>query len=193
MGRGKYTEREALDARPEPTLQSPVARVLGPRGQHLHEVAVARSLVTSDINRRLNTEDQSWFTTLVQLPPKYRSVVWVKRGSYVLVDLAESLTDKIGGEIAMVLMPVQVKYLKQSKQWPTQYEDVVEKIPGQSPHIPSGKDSSDKVQTSASGNESGSSNSSNSSADDLVRGGNPNRRPIAQDDNSSSSSDSEDE
>ncbi|KAJ1822594.1 hypothetical protein LPJ60_001987, partial [Coemansia sp. RSA 2675] len=140
MGRGKYTEQEALDAQPEPTLESPVARVLGPRGQHLHEVVVARSLVTNEISRRLNAEDQSWFTTLAQLPPKFRSVVWVKRGSYVVVNLAEQLSDKIGGEIAMVLMPAQVKYLKQSKQWPTQYEDVLEKIPGQSPQIPAHKD-----------------------------------------------------
>ncbi|KAJ2756054.1 hypothetical protein GGH94_002656 [Coemansia aciculifera] len=181
MGRGKYTEQEALDAQPEPTMESPVARVLGPRGQHLHEVAVARSLVTDEINRRLNGEDQSWFTTLVQLPPKFRSVVWVKRGSYVVVDLAEQLTDKIGGEIAMVLMPAQVKYLKQRKQWPTQYEDMLEKIPGQSPQIPTGKEASGQVQASDCGGGS-SSSESDSDMDELMGGGNPNRRPIAQDD-----------
>ncbi|KAJ2740674.1 hypothetical protein GGI20_005680 [Coemansia sp. BCRC 34301] len=180
MGRGKYTEREALDAQPEPTLQSPVARVLGPRGQHLHEVAVARSLVTKDINQRLNADDQSWFTTLVQLPPKFRSVVWVKRGSFVVVNLADQLSDKIGGEIAMVLMPAQVKHLKQSKQWPTQYEDEFEKIPGQSPHIPSSRDAGDKAQALDSGSESGSG------VDDLMGSGNPNRRPIAQDDDDGS-------
>ncbi|KAJ2499254.1 hypothetical protein GGH95_000510 [Coemansia sp. RSA 1836] len=187
MGRGKYTEREALDAQPEPTLESPVARVLGPRGQHLHEVAVARCLVTEDINQRLNTDGQSWFTTLVQLPPKFRSVVWVKRGSYVVVDLAEQLSEKIGGEIAMVLMPAQVKHLRQSKQWPTQYEDVLENIPGQSPHIPGSKDASGKAQASDSGGES------DSDADDLVRGGNPNRRPIPQDDDDSDDDSDDDE
>ncbi|KAJ2810176.1 putative RNA-binding protein eif1ad [Coemansia sp. 'formosensis'] len=184
MGRGKYTEQEALDAQPEPTLEIPVARVLGPRGQHLHEVAVARSLVTDEINRRLNAEGQSWFTTLVQLPPKFRSVVWVKRGSYVVVDLAEQLTDKIGGEIAMVLMPAQVKYLKQSKQWPTQYEDMLEKIPGQSPQIPTGKEASSQVQAS----DCDSSSESNSDIDDFMKGGNPNRRPITQDDDDSDDS-----
>ncbi|KAJ2689815.1 hypothetical protein IWW39_001160 [Coemansia spiralis] len=181
MGRGKYTEQEALDAQPEPTLESPVARVLGPRGQHLHEVVVARSLVTNEINRRLNTEDQSWFTTLAQLPPKFRSVVWVKRGSYVVVNLAEQLSDKIGGEIAMVLMPAQVKYLKQSKQWPTQYEDVLEKIPGQSPQIPAHKDASGPVQTAGS--------ECDSDVDGFVGSGNPNRRPIVQDDDDSSDDD----
>ncbi|KAJ2060451.1 hypothetical protein GGI17_003738 [Coemansia sp. S146] len=192
MGRGKYTEQEALDAQPEPTMESPVARVLGPRGQHLHEVAVARSLVTDEINRRLNGEDQNWFTTLVQLPPKFRSVVWVKRGSYVVVDLAEQLTDKIGGEIAMVLMPAQVKYLKQRKQWPMQYEDMLEKIPGQGPQIPTGKKASGQVQASDRGGGS-SSSESDSDMDELMGGGNPNRRPIAQDDDDDSDDSSDNE
>ncbi|KAJ1932134.1 hypothetical protein GGF37_007162, partial [Kickxella alabastrina] len=101
MGRGKYTEQEALYALPEPTAECPLARVLGPRGQNLHEIVVARDLVTTEINQRLNSNNSEWFTTLAQLPPRFRSVVWIKRGSYVLVDLSEQLTDKIGGEIAM--------------------------------------------------------------------------------------------
>ncbi|PIA13993.1 hypothetical protein COEREDRAFT_24921, partial [Coemansia reversa NRRL 1564] len=96
----KYAAQEALDAKAEPSLTCPVACVLGPRGQHLHEV---------------------WFTTLAQLPPKFRSIVWVKRGNYVMVDLAKQLTDKIGGEITMVLLAAQVKQLKQAGGWPTQY------------------------------------------------------------------------
>ncbi|KAJ2748206.1 hypothetical protein IWQ56_007523, partial [Coemansia nantahalensis] len=113
MGRGKHTAQEALSAQPQPTDACPVALVLGPRGQHLHEVAVARSLVADEVNARLNPDGRAWFTTLAQLPPKFRSVVWVRRGGFVLVDVSKPLTDKIGGEVAMVLLPAQVKQLKQ--------------------------------------------------------------------------------
>ncbi|KAJ2783490.1 putative RNA-binding protein eif1ad [Coemansia interrupta] len=135
MGRGKYTEQEALDALPEPTNQCPVVRALGPRGQNLHEVVVARSLVTPEISQRLggsngSGSDKAWFTTLVQMPPKFRNVVWVKRGSYVLADLSEQFTEKIGGEVAMVLMASQVKHLKQTGQWPSEYETMWDDVIG---------------------------------------------------------------
>ncbi|KAJ1814642.1 putative RNA-binding protein eif1ad [Coemansia sp. RSA 2599] len=166
MGRGKYTEQEALEAVPEPSMECPVARVLGPRGQNLHEVAVARSLVTAEINQRLNKEDRAWFTTLVQLPPRFRSVVWVKRGSYILADLAEQLTDKIGGEVAMVMMTGQVRHLKQTGGWPAEYEDLWEEITGSgvAPAAPAAKDKAD--------------DSSDEEMDDLFGGGNPNRQYI---------------
>ncbi|KAJ2575138.1 hypothetical protein EV177_011013, partial [Coemansia sp. RSA 1804] len=61
--------QDALNSLPEPTLQCPVARVLGPRGQNLHEIVVARSVVADDINKLLNPENKPWFTTLAQLPP----------------------------------------------------------------------------------------------------------------------------
>ncbi|KAJ2079752.1 hypothetical protein H4R24_003559 [Coemansia sp. RSA 988] len=131
MGRGKYAAQEALGAQAQPSATCPVACVLGPRGQHLHEIAVAQSLVTDDINRRLNPDGKALFTTLAQLPPKFRSIVWVKRGNYVIVDLEKPLTDKIGGEITMVLLAAQVKQLKQADRWPMQYASVLSEISGQ--------------------------------------------------------------
>ncbi|KAJ2782460.1 hypothetical protein H4R18_002266 [Coemansia javaensis] len=131
MGRGKRTALEALHAKPQPTETCPVALVLGPRGQHLHEVAIARSLVSDEVNGRLNAEGRAWFTTLAQLPPKFRSVVWVRRGGYVLVDVSEQLTDKVGGEIAMVLLAAQVKQLRLGGAWPREYEELWPEIWGQ--------------------------------------------------------------
>ncbi|KAJ1663196.1 hypothetical protein IW140_004917 [Coemansia sp. RSA 1813] len=173
--------QDALNTLPEPTPQCPVARVLGTRGQHLHEVVVARSVVADDINQRLNPENKPWFATLAQLPPKYRSVVWVKRGGYAMVDLTEQLTDKIGGEIALVLMAKQVKHLKQSGQWPTEYEGIWNDIMGASRYSEnknSEKTGSSDGQLSDSGTDSdlSSSSSSSSSSDDDVDRANTTRR-----------------
>ncbi|KAJ2608748.1 hypothetical protein H4S08_004329 [Coemansia sp. RSA 1365] len=183
MGRGKYAAQEALGAQAKPSHTCPVACVLGPRGQHLHEVAVARSLVTEDINKRLNPDDKEWFTTLAQLPPKFRSTVWVKRGNYVIVDLAMQLTDKIGGEITMVLLATQVKQLKKAGGWPTQYANMW---------------SEDSRQAGSSQPHAQQVSGSDVSAEDggeLVGDGNPNRRAgihaMASDNSESSDADSE--
>ncbi|KAJ2652248.1 hypothetical protein GGH99_007601 [Coemansia sp. RSA 1285] len=171
MGRGKHTMQDALNSLPEPTLQCPVARVLGPRGQNLHEIVVARSVVADDINKLLNPENKPWFTTLAQLPPKYRSVVWVKRGGYVMVDLTEQLTDKIGGDIALVLMPRQIKNLKQIGQWPEEYEAIWNALVGtpSSSNRP-GSAAADGAERSAdspsSDTETDSDSSSSSSSSD---------------------------
>ncbi|KAJ2836772.1 hypothetical protein J3B01_002612 [Coemansia erecta] len=192
MGRGKYTTQEALEAQPEPTATCPVVRVLGPRGQNLHEVAVASSLVSPEINARLNADAQPWFTTLAQLPPRFRSVLWVRRGSYVLADLSDQLTDKIGGEIAMVLLAAQVKRLKQTGQWPSLYADKWAEISGHSSHAQPGSESDDQ---DAQGNpnrrvvdDESSDSEPDSDSDDILPRGNPNRRVI-DDESSDASSD----
>ncbi|KAI8320936.1 hypothetical protein GQ54DRAFT_198863 [Martensiomyces pterosporus] len=187
MGRGKYTAQEALEALPEPTLECPVVRVLGPRGQHLHEVAIASSLVSSEINGRLNADKKDWFTTLVQLPPKFRSVVWVKRGSYVLADLSEQLTDKIGGEVALVLMADQVKHLKQNKQWPNQYDDLWDEMAsGQDPAAARCDDDEDNSNREKGSDEDEENADSDMDDELMMGGGNPNRRHMSSDEDDSS-------
>ncbi len=58
-------------------------------------------------------------TSLVSMPVKYRKVVWIKRGDYVIVDpIAEG--DKVTGEIAHVLYANQIKHLKKCGLWSVQ-------------------------------------------------------------------------
>ncbi|KAI7825550.1 hypothetical protein BX661DRAFT_225468 [Kickxella alabastrina] len=159
MGRGKYTEQEALYALPEPT---------------------------ADDNRdqpTIEPNNSEWFTTLAQLPPRFRSVVWIKRGSYVLVDLSEQLTDKIGGEIAMVMMATQIKHLRQIEQWPTHYEDMWDGMLGKS---------AGAAQPGTVKSECGSEDE-DEDMDDLMGGRNPNRQYIGGNDDSSSEDEDEDE
>ncbi|KAI7894935.1 uncharacterized protein EV154DRAFT_497425 [Mucor mucedo] len=99
MGK-KQTARNQLDDDFEITGDQTYARSLGPRGNHQHEVELL---------------DGS--KTLVTLPPKFRNVVWLKRGHYVIVDPTVGITEKVGGEIAFVLFPKNIKDLKAAGKW----------------------------------------------------------------------------
>ncbi|CAO3689725.1 unnamed protein product [Rhizopus stolonifer] len=81
------------------------ARSLGPRGNHQHEVEFADGE-----------------KTLVTLPPRFRNLVWVKRGHFVIVDaITGTVSEKVGGEIAHVLYPKDIKQLKAAGQWPDEF------------------------------------------------------------------------
>ncbi|ORX60607.1 nucleic acid-binding protein [Hesseltinella vesiculosa] len=81
------------------------AQVMGPRGNHQHEVEF------TDGSRKL-----------VTLPPKFRNLVWVKRGHFVVVDPSMgTVSEKVGGEIVHVLFPKHIKMLQQQGQWPGQF------------------------------------------------------------------------
>ncbi|CAO3610871.1 unnamed protein product [Cunninghamella blakesleeana] len=81
------------------------AKSLGPRGNHQHEV-----------------EFIDGTKTLVTMPPKFRNLVWVKRGHYVVVDPSlGTVSEKVGGEIVQVLFPKQIKELEQDGKWPIEF------------------------------------------------------------------------
>ncbi|CAM0143067.1 hypothetical protein VKS41_006174 [Umbelopsis sp. WA50703] len=98
MGK-KQTTRDA-ESTPELTSNQVIARVLGPRGKNMHEVQFADGR-----------------TSLAILPPRFRNLIWVKRGHYVIVDPEATATEKLGGEIVHVLFPEHVKDLKAQGQW----------------------------------------------------------------------------
>lgn len=98
MGK-KQTTRDA-ESTPELTDNQLVARVLGPRGKNMHEVQFADGR-----------------TSLAILPPRFRNLIWVKRGHYVIVDPEATATEKLGGEIVHVLFPEHVKDLKSQGKW----------------------------------------------------------------------------
>ncbi|KAI9356621.1 hypothetical protein BD770DRAFT_103528 [Pilaira anomala] len=113
MGK-KQTSRNQLDDDFEIEGNQTYARALGPRGNHQHEVEFI------DGSKKL-----------VTLPPKYRNVVWLKRGHYVIVDPSVGVTEKVAGEIVYVLFPKNIKDLKAAGKWPSEFSEpapAVEKI-----------------------------------------------------------------
>jgi probable RNA-binding protein EIF1AD len=98
MGK-KQTARQA-ESTPELTSSQVIARVVGPRGKNMHEVQYADGQ-----------------TTLAVLPPRFRNLIWVKRGHYVVLDPEATSSDKMGGEIVHVLFPEHVKDLRSQGKW----------------------------------------------------------------------------
>ncbi|GAN03888.1 RNA-binding protein EIF1AD-like [Mucor ambiguus] len=126
MGK-KQTARDQLDDDFEIEQGQVYARSLGPRGNHQHEVEF------------IDGEKK-----LVTLPPRFRNVVWLKRGMlagtvssvdiisllttsslghYVIVDPTVGISEKVGGEIVQVLFPKNIKDLKAAGKWPEEFSD----------------------------------------------------------------------
>ncbi|KAF9179720.1 putative RNA-binding protein eif1ad [Haplosporangium sp. Z 767] len=102
MSRRKQVPADILTEVPELEEGQRFARVLATRGKNIHEVQFS------------DGEE-----LLVNLPPKFRSLVWVKRGSYVIIEPAEEQDrTKVGGDIIAVLFPDHIKHYKQVGIWP---------------------------------------------------------------------------
>lgn len=104
--------RRKLQATVEDTLTPPesipasqcIARIIGAKGKNLYQV-----------------ETSSAQLLLVELEAKFRSTIWLKRGGYVLIDIA-SLADrdnKIDGEIVNVVR--EEKAWRKATFWPKQF------------------------------------------------------------------------
>ncbi|RIA98976.1 hypothetical protein C1645_731185 [Glomus cerebriforme] len=107
MGRKQKTTNNLVKSISLPTERQKIAKVLNGRGKNLFEIQF------SDGN-----------ITLCTLPPKFRNLIWVKRGSYVIINpISETeRANKIGGEIEHVLFPEHVKHLKSEGIWPQEFE-----------------------------------------------------------------------
>ncbi|KAF8979096.1 hypothetical protein BGZ46_005807 [Entomortierella lignicola] len=105
MSRRKQVPTDILTDIPEIEEGQQFARVLGTRGKNIHEVQL-----------------KDGQELLVNLPPKFRSLVWVKRGSYVIIQHAdEEDKTKVAGDIVAILFPDHIKQYKQQGIWP--FED----------------------------------------------------------------------
>ncbi|KAI9339071.1 hypothetical protein BDR26DRAFT_1008012 [Obelidium mucronatum] len=121
MGK-RQVQREALDATNIPTPTTPLqryGRVTGIRGGGLYDI-----LITETSNPPAANEQGATATTtptamvLIQLPNKFRKVIWVKLGSFVLIELLAEVTTKVHGDILSVLRPEHLKVLKTEGKWP---------------------------------------------------------------------------
>ncbi|EFA02783.1 probable RNA-binding protein EIF1AD [Tribolium castaneum] len=102
----KHVFKEALDDDMSlPTENQTIVRIISTKGNNLHEVLAP---------------NQS--TYLVSMPTKFRKNIWVKRGSYVLVEpITEG--DKVKAEIVRILTNEHIKCLKEDNVWPPEFSD----------------------------------------------------------------------
>ena len=106
---------------PRRRLQATVEETLTPP-DILQEGQVIARVVKAEGKNLYTVELPSAKTLLVELEPKFRSTIWLKRGGYVLVDtnsLAER-DNKLDGEIINVVR--EEKRWRKEPYWPKGFE-----------------------------------------------------------------------
>ncbi|XP_055311047.1 probable RNA-binding protein EIF1AD [Sitodiplosis mosellana] len=103
---------------PGPNQQ--IVRILGSRGNNLHEVESAEPIpnngnATNDDAAETNTD-----RFLISMPTKFRKNVWVKRGDYVIVEPIDE-GDKVKAEIVRILTPQHIKEFTKDGIWPEKF------------------------------------------------------------------------
>ncbi|KAJ0172785.1 hypothetical protein K1T71_011924 [Dendrolimus kikuchii] len=111
----KHVMNEALwDDYELPKDNQSIVRVLKSRGNNLHEVVTP-----------------SGEEYLVSMPTKFRKNIWVKRGDFILVEpITEG--DKVKAEIVKIMNKDSIKYYKENKLWPEEFDDDKKLIKNQS-------------------------------------------------------------
>lgn len=95
----KHVLNEILSGDIEIKDDHKLAQVLKTRGNHLYEV---------------RTTDNRQF--LVSMPSKFRNTIWIKPGSFVIIEfIAEG--NKVKGEIVKILLKEHVKEMKKNSFW----------------------------------------------------------------------------
>ena len=100
----KYVYQEHLESVEPPVGDQTIGRLLETRGNNLHQV-----------------EDANGEIYLVSMPPKFRRNIWVRRGTFLLLEpIAEG--DKVRAEVIRVLSREHVSELRRAGAWPARFD-----------------------------------------------------------------------
>ncbi|CAL1614159.1 unnamed protein product [Knipowitschia caucasica] len=103
----KHVVKEVLGDFVTPTENQQIVKVIGSRGNNLHEIVTA---------------DGDGF--LVSMPTKFRKNIWIKRGDFVIVDPIEE-GEKVKAEISFILYKDHIQDLQKQQLWPEAFTDQV--------------------------------------------------------------------
>ncbi|XP_068181548.1 probable RNA-binding protein EIF1AD [Antennarius striatus] len=101
----KHVVKEVFGDFVTPTENQQIVKVIGSRGNNLHETVTAQGE-----------------TFLVSMPTKFRKNIWIKRGNYVIVDPIEE-GEKVKAEISSILYKDHIQYLQKQQHWPEGFMD----------------------------------------------------------------------
>lgn len=106
----KHVVKEVLLDYVQPTENQRIVKVLGSRGNNLHEVETA--------------EGEKF---LASMPTKFRKNIWIKRGDFVIVDpIAEG--EKVKAEISFIIYKDHQRLLHKEGLWPAAFSKETEKV-----------------------------------------------------------------
>lgn len=100
----KGVVEQTMKSFPVPEAGEEVVRVVTMRGGNIVEIV-----------------DSSKREGLALLPTKFRRLIWIKRGDYLIVSSGGD--DKVSFIVRSVLYPKQIKHLKDEKLWPFEEEE----------------------------------------------------------------------
>ncbi|XP_029918530.1 putative RNA-binding protein EIF1AD [Myripristis murdjan] len=101
----KHVVKEVLGDFVTPAENQQIVKVIGSRGNNLHETVTARGE-----------------TFLVSMPTKFRKNIWIKRGDYVIVDPIEE-GEKVKAEISAILYKDHIQHLQKLQLWPEGFQE----------------------------------------------------------------------
>lgn len=101
----KHVVKEVLGDFVTPTENQQIVKVIGSRGNNLHEIVTAHG-------------DKF----LVSMPTKFRKNIWIKRGDFVIVDPIEE-GEKVKAEISFILYKDHIQDLQKQHLWPEAFTD----------------------------------------------------------------------
>ncbi|CAL8328214.1 putative RNA-binding protein EIF1AD [Gadus morhua] len=96
----KHVVQEAMGDFINPTGNQQIVKVIGSRGNNLHEAVTSKG--------------ESF---LVSMPNKFRKNLWIKRGDYVIVDPIDE-GEKVKAEICVILYKDHIRHLQRLQLWP---------------------------------------------------------------------------
>lgn len=104
----KHVVKEVLGDFVTPTENQQIVKVVGSRGNNLHEAVTSQGE-----------------TFLVSMPTKFRKNIWIKRGDYVIVDPIEE-GEKVKAEISFILYKDHIQHLQKQQLWPEGFMESTE-------------------------------------------------------------------
>ena len=114
-------------APPRRILQATVHETLNPPAALPPTQQIAR-IIKAEGNNLYSANEPSGSQILVELPSRFRSSIWLKRGGYIVVDTDRKLfggrENKIDGEIVNVVR--EEKRWRKTSYWPAEFAKKVD-------------------------------------------------------------------
>jgi hypothetical protein len=135
------------------------------------------------MSKSMREQQEQVLIFVFELPPKYRNTIWVKRGddhscdlcvlmlsfvgSFVIVEWYDKISGKVSGEIRHILFVKQMKYIKETRGWPAEFNfGITTRTKTTEDLWPSSASSSDMGDLDSHSEDVGSSSSSSDTGSD---------------------------
>lgn len=86
-------------------------------------VSILIPQLSGDSSSPAEERDTNAITGLAYLPPKFRGVLFIRRGAFLVISPTDSTSDKVSWIVDSLLRSQDIKYLKKQGVWPPIFGD----------------------------------------------------------------------